>query len=449
MNDYRQLASDVVAELKRQGADACDAFVALTSDFSTEVRLGRIEKLEQSISKGLGMRVFKGGAMAMTYTTDFADKSVKSLASQALDIVKVSNPDEFNGLAPRESLGVYDGKLMLFDESIASIPTDKKIDMAREAEEFGMKADKRVTNSNTAGWSDGTNQVTLATSDGFIGQYRTTNAGLYVGLIAEEGGVKQTDSWYSFQRYAKRLLTPKEVGLEAAKRVTSKLGARKVKSQTVPLVVDPTMAQRLIGQFFGAASGRAVYRKSSFLVGKLGETIASPLVSLIDDATLPDGPGCRPFDAEGVRSSRVPFIEKGVLKSYLCDSYSSRRLKMPLTGTTNRGYQGGPNIGASNLFLMAGDKDPKDIIKGVKSGLYLRTMSAQGFNPVTGDFSHGATGHWIENGEIAYPVQEITIAGNVITAFRNITAVGNDLKFRAGGVASPTLLISEITVGGA
>ena len=171
MNDYRQLASDVVAELKRQGADACDAFVALTSDFSTEVRLGRIEKLEQSISKGLGMRVFKGGAMAMTYTTDFNDKSVKSIASQALDIVKVSNPDEFNGLAPRESLGVYDGKLMLFDESIASIPTDRKIDMAREAEEIGMKADKRVTNSNTAGWSDGTNQVTLATSDGFVGQY--------------------------------------------------------------------------------------------------------------------------------------------------------------------------------------------------------------------------------------------------------------------------------------
>jgi len=449
MKDYRQLATDVVAELRRQGADACDVFVVTSSDFSTEIRLGKIEKLEQSIGKGLGMRVFKGGAMSLTYTTDFADASVRSIAAQALDIVKVSNADEFNGLAPREALGVYAGTLTLFDPSLASIPTDRKIDMAREAEEIGMKADTRITNSNGAGWSDGTGQVTLANSDGFVGQYETTNCGLYVGLVAESGGVMQTDFWSSFNRFGNRLLSPREVGLEAARRVTSKLGARKVKSQTVPLVVDPLVAQRLTGALFGAASGRAVYRKSSFLAEKLGEAIASPLVTIVDDATLADGPACRPFDAEGVRSARMPFVEKGTLKSYLCDSYAARRLKMPLTGTTNRGYQGGPNVGPSNLFLAAGTSDPKDLVKGVKSGLYLRSLSAQGFNPVTGDFSHGASGMWIENGELAYPVQEITVAGNIITAFRNITAVGNDLKFRAGGVASPTLLISEITVGGA
>jgi PmbA protein len=449
MQDYRNLAADVVAELKRNGADAADAYVVTYSNFSTEIRLGRIEKLEQSIGKGLGMRVFKDGATAVTYTTDFADKSVKNVARDAMEIVKVSNADEFNGLAPKEALGSYAGKLALYDEAIAKIPTEKKVEMAREAEAAGMKVDKRITNSDGSSWSDGATQITLANSDGFVGQFQTTGASLSLSLIAEENGVKQTDFWYTYGRMAKGLDSPTAVGEEAGRRVVSKLGAKKVKSQSAPVILDPSVGRRLLGMIFNAASGRSIYRKSSFLVDQLGKEIASPLVTIVDDATLAIGPSSRPFDGEGVKTGAVTVVEKGVLKGYMCDSYSARRLKLPLTGTTSRSWQGGPGVSSSNLYLAGGDKSPEEIMKSVKSGLYLRTLSSQGANFVTGDFSHGASGYWIENGEIAHPVQEITVAGNFLTLLKNIVAVGNDGSWKFGGTNSPTILVSEMTIGGA
>jgi PmbA protein len=449
MNDYRNLASEVVAELKRHGADAADVFIVTSSSFDSDVRLGQVEKLEQAISKGMGMRIFKGSATAITYTTDFADKSVKSLAKETLDIVKVSSPDQYNGLAPKEALGVYDGKLMIFDEALASIPTDKKIDTIREIEAIGMKYDKRINNSRGASWSDSTNQITLANSDGFVGQYRTTIASTSVSLLAEENGVKQTDFWFSFNRYANKLAPPKEVGETAAKRVIGKLGARKPKTQAVPVVVDPLIGSRFVGMLFGSASGRSIYRKASFLVDKLGQEIASPLVTVVDDATIADGPSSRPFDAEGVRASQVTVVENGVLKNYVCDSYAARRLNMKVTGNASRSWQSQPSVGSTNLFLKAGASDPKDIVKSVKNGLYLMGLIGQGFNGVTGDLSFGAFGYWIENGELAYPVQEITLAGNTLTMLKNITMVGNDLSFKLGGTAAPTFLVSEMTVGGA
>ena len=449
MTDYKQLAADVVAELKRQGADACDVFIAESNGFGTTVRLGQIERLQQSISKGMGMRVFKNGAQAITYTTDFRDKSVKALAREALEIVKVSSADPYNGLAPKEALGVYAGKMMLADPTISSIPAEKKIATAREAEEAGRAFDKRITNSQGASWNDSTTRMTLANSDGFADSYETTSASFNLSLVAEEAGVKQTDYWFSFGRMAKQLDSPKAVGEQAARRTLAKLGARKPKSKIVPMVIDPLMGAQFVGMVFGAASGGAIFRKSSFLVDKLGQTIGSPLLTLIDDATMAEGPASRPFDGEGVRASRVTVVEKGVLKSYLCDAYSSRRLKQPLTGTTARGYTGGPGVSPSNLFVQAGASDPKDIVKSVKEGLYLTGFQGSGFNNVTGDFSQGAYGFWIENGEIAYPVQEITIAGNMLGVLKNVAMVGNDLTFKYGSSAAPTLLISEVTVGGA
>ncbi len=449
MTDYKQAAADVVAELKRQGADSCDVFIVSSNGFNTTVRLGQIERLQQSISKGMGLRVFKNNAQAVTYTTDFRDKTVKGLAREALEIVKVSSADPFNGLAPKEALGVYAGKLAMFDPAIAKIPTEKKIEMARECEAVGRDFDKRITNSQGASWSDSKTEVTLANSDGFVGRYETTSASFSVSLVAEENGVKQTDAWYSFGRMASLLDPAKAVGEEAARRTLAKLGARKPKSQVVPMVISPDMGSNFVGMIFGAAAGGSIYRKSSFLVDKLGQSIASPLLTVIDDATIEDGPGSRPFDGEGVKASRVTVVEKGVLKNYMCDSYSARRLKLPLTGTTARGYQGGPGVSSSNLFVQAGDTSPKDIIKSVKSGFYLTGFQGSGFNNVTGDFSQGAYGFWIENGELAYPVQELTIAGNMVKLLQNVSMVGNDLTFKLGSSAAPTLLISEVTVGGA
>ncbi len=449
MNDYRNLAADLVVALRKQGADACDVYVVNSSRFSTTLRLSRIEKLEQAISKGLGLRVFKNGATALTFTTDFAGRAVKDLVRETMEIVKVSNSDQDNGLAPKEKLGVFDGRLMMFDEALAKVPTEKKINLVREAEDAGLKFDKRITNSNGAGWNDSRSQVTLANSDGFVGQYQTTSASMSVRLLAEQDGVKQTDGWYTFNRYFNKLDSPKSVGEEAGRRVSKRLGGRKVKSQVIPVVFAPEVASELVDLIFGAVSGASVYRKASFLAGKIGEEIASPLISVVDDATLVDGPSSRPFDAEGVKSSQVTVVEKGVLKNYVCDSYSSRRLNLSPTGNAVRSYQSLPGIGSTNLFMKPGTSDPKEIVKSVRNGLYLTELNGFGVNNVTGDISRGAVGFWIENGEMTYPVQEITIAGNVLKMLKNIAMVGNDMTFKLGATAAPTLLVSEATIGGA
>ena len=449
MKDYRSLASELVSELKKQGAEAADVFILSSVGFNTTVRLGKIERLQQSISKGLGLRVIKNGAMANTFTTDFTDRAVKDLARETMQIVQVSNADKHNGLAPKEMLGSYEGKLMLFDESIAKLTPEKKIEMARSAEDVGLKFDKRIKNANGTSWSDSRTQVTLSNSDGFTGQYQMTQASLFVGLLAEdEDGTKQTDGFFTFGRYLNTLASPQAVGEEAARRVVKKLGGRKVKSAVVPVVLDPRVGSFLLGDVFGAASGGSIYRRMSYLVDKVGQQIASPMITIVDDAIMTDGVASRPFDAEGVKSSNVVVVEKGVLKQYVCDSYAARRLNLKPTGNASRSYQGNPGVGSTNLYIKNGDTSPADIIKSVKSGLYLDRVGGQGMNSTTGDFSMGANGYWIENGEITHAVQEITVAGNVLKMLNNVKAVGNDLSFKLGTTASPTLLVSEITVGG-
>jgi len=449
MQDYRNLAAELVSALKKQGADAADVYIVSSVGFNTTVRLGKIERLQQSISKGLGLRVIKNGAMANTFTTDFAERAVKDLARETLEIVKISNSDKSNGLAPKELLGSYDGKLLMFDETLEKLSPEKKVDMARSAEAAGMKIDKRITNGRGTSWNDSRSQVTLANSDGFSGQSKTTSASLSVGLLAEdEDGTKQTDGWYTFGRYLNRLDSPEAVGQEAGRRVVKKLGGRKIKSIAVPVVLNPQVASGLAGIVFGAASGSRVFRRSKFLVDKVGQQVASPMITIVDDATMMDGVASRPFDGEGIKTSQVVVVEKGVLKGYLCDSYAARRLNLRPTGNAVRGYQSTPGVGASNLFIKNGETSPADIIKSVKNGLYLTDMFGSGMNAVTGDFSQGASGFWIENGELTYPVQEITIAGNVLKALSNVKAVGNDLSFKLGSTASPTLLIAEMTVGG-
>ncbi len=449
MEDYRNLAAEIVSEFKKQGADACDVYIVNGSQFNTTIRMGAIEKLQQSISKGLGMRIFKNDATALTFTTDFTDKSVKSLVKETLEIVRISGADKFNGLAPKEYLGTYNGNLALFDESLAKLSPEKKIEMAKAAEAAGRAYDKRITNTRGTNWFDGTFQSTLANSDGFVGQYKSTTASLNVTLMAEENGIKQTDGWFTFDRFVSKLDSAKSVGEEAARRTISKLGGKKAKSQTAPVVIDRLVAGQLVGWVFGAASGRSIYRKSSFLIDKIGSEIASPLISIVDDATMADGPASRPFDAEGVKSSQVTIVEGGVLKNYVCDSYSARRLNLKPSGNAARSYQSNPGVGSTNLFIKNGATDPKEMIKSIKSGLYVTSLFGFGFNGVTGDVSQGANGFWIEKGEITYPVQEITLAGNLTKLLKNITMVGNDLSFKFGGSAGPSLLISEATIGGA
>lgn len=448
MNDYRNLATELVAELLKKGADACDVYVSSLDGFNTTVRLGNIEKLQQSNSTGLGMRVFKNKALAITYTTDFRDRTIRELVDETLEIVRVSSTDEHNGLAPAEMLGEYSGQLLMFDESLADVTPEHKIAMVREMEAAGLGYDSRISNSNGASWSNSIGQVTLANSDGFVGQYRSTRANMSVALLAEQDGVKQRDYWYTFDRYFGKLESPSSVGVEAGKRVVARLGGRKVKSQSVPVVLDPHISANFVDMIFGAASGDSIYRRASYLVDQIGKEVVSPSITIIDNATIPDGPASRPFDAEGVKSSMVNVIENGVLQCFVCDAYSARRLAAKVTGNAGRGYSSGPGVSSSNLFLKPGDTPPEDIIKSVQNGFLLTEMFGSGVNSVTGDFSQGASGFWIQNGEIAFPVQEITIAGNVLKVLKNVQAIGNDLSFRRGSTAAPTMLISEMTVGG-
>ncbi|MCE9597810.1 MAG: TldD/PmbA family protein [Spirochaetia bacterium] len=448
MIDSKSFAEDVVKEVMRQGADSCDVVAAESSEFSVQLRLGKIEKLEESISRGLGIRVFKNKAVAITHTTDFGAASVKSLVRDALSILRVSDSDPANGLASPELLGKFEGKLNLMDPTIASILPEKKIEMARACETAGLAFDKRIVNSDGTGWSDSQGRFTLANSDGFVGQYEGTSVGISASLLAEENGVKQTDYWYSYDRFFSRLDAPEEIGKEAARRTVARLGARKVKSQTAPMVVDPLVSRRFVGMIFSAASGGSIYRKSSFLFEKLGKRIGSSLLNIVDDATLVDGPASRPFDGEGLPSRKMELVRDGVLLEMPCESYSARKLNRAPTGNAVRGYQSSPVAASSNLFMQPGKDSPEAIVGSVKSGLYVTQLMGMGFNGVTGDLSQGASGFWIENGELAYPVQEITIAGNFLEMMGNLTAVGNDVSFKMGSTAAPTLLISSITIGG-
>lgn len=442
------LASDLVKVLKGRGASAADVVVQESRDFSVQVRLGRIEKLEESRSRGLGIRIIKDQRQAVAHTTDFSAASLKELADDLFSIVTVSDADDANGLAPKDLTGIYAGRLQLFDPEISRISTDRKVEMARACEDAGFAFDPRIKNSDGAAFFDHEGSFTLATSDGFHGTYEGTACGLQASLLAEENGIKQTDYWYSTKRFFSELMDPAAVGREAARRTTAKLGARKVESQKAALVVDPLVARRFVSMIFAAASGGAVYRKSTFLLNKLGQRIAPDFINIVDDAAMEDGPGSRPFDGEGLPSRRLELVRSGVLEEMPCDSYYARKLGRIPTGSASRGYGSLPHAGSSNLFLAPGTSTPAEILSSVKSGLYLTQLMGMGFNGVTGDLSQGAAGFWIENGKIAFPVQEITIAANFLDMLLGMEAAGNDLTFDNGATASPTLLIREVTIGG-
>lgn len=442
------LASDLMSELKKRGAESADIVVQESRDFSVQLRLGKIEKLEESRSRGLGIRIIKDKRQAVAHTTDFSASSLKELADDLFSIVTVSDADPANGLAPENLTGVYSGPLKLFDPEISRISTDKKVQMARECEEAGFAFDPRIKNSDGASFFDHEGSFTLFTSGGFHGTYSGTACGLSASLLGEENGVKQTDYWYSSRRFFADLMDPAAVGREAARRTVARLGARKVDSQKAVLVVDPLVARRFVSMIFSAASGGAVYRKSTFLLNKLGERIAPDFVHIVDDATMQDGPGSRPFDGEGLPSRKMELVKGGILTAMPCDSYYARKLGREPTGNAVRGYGSLPHAGSSNLYLAPGDKSPGEILSSVKSGLYVTQLMGMGFNGVTGDLSQGAAGFWIENGKLAYPVQEITIAANFLDMLSGIEAVGNDLTFDNGSTASPTLLVKEVTIGG-
>ena len=326
--------------------------------------------------------------------------------------------------------------------------TEQKIELARCAEETALAANPKIVNSEGSSFDSVSGTQVLANSLGFLGSYRFSSCSVATAPLAEHNGSKQRDFWYSISRSLAKLDSPESVGREAARRVLRRLGAKKVKTSQVPIVFDPETARSLVGHLFEAARGDAIYRSASFLTGKLGSQLAPEYINLLDDGRQPGGFGSRPFDDEGVASRTTPLIEKGRLSNYLLNCYSARKLGKETTANASRGLSGPTVVGPSNLYLKPGKVNPKDIIRSVERGFFVTELMGFGTNIVTGDYSRGAAGLWIEKGELTHPVEEVTVAGNLIDMLLNIEEVGNDLLFR-NSIASPTLLITGMTVAGA
>jgi PmbA protein len=451
--DLESLAADVVALAVKAGASDAEAAVREGDEFSVNVRLGQVETLKDSGSRGLGLRVFLGKKSASASTSDLTAEGIRQLVEGALALAKVTEEDPFSGLAEAGEFGSFDGDLHLYGEDVYSLTGAERIEWARRAEAAALGADPRITNSDGGSFQAATGHRVLANSRGFLGSYRSTYAGVSASPMAEDAnGSKQVDYWWSGARRVANLESPESVGQEAARRVLRRLGARRVPTQRVPIVFAPEVAGSLLSSLFEAASGDAIWRGASFLAGRLGEQIAASALTLIDDNTmlLPNGMGgfgSSPFDGEGLPSRRTVVVEKGVLQNYLLNTYSARKLGMNSTHNAARGLAGAPGIGCGNLYLEPGPFSPEQIIAEIPAGLYVTSLMGFGVNVVTGDYSRGATGLWIENGALTHAVEEVTIAGNLAEMLKNVTAIGSDLVFR-GAIASPTLRIDGMTIAG-
>jgi PmbA protein len=358
----------------------------------------------------------------------------------------VTAEDPHAGLPDPASLIDHVPDLELDDRQAAELTPEEKVEMARRAEAAALAVDPRITNSEGAEYFDRRARYAYATSHGFARGYTTSSFGLTVSPVASQDGEMQRDSWYTTARRRRALEDAEAVGRTAAARALRRLGARKVKTTEVPIIFDPDTAASLIRSIAGAASGPSLYRRASFLLDRLGSRVASPAVTIVDDGLIEAALGSRPFDGEGLATRRTAIVRDGVLESYLLDSYSAR--KLGLTSTHHASRDGaGVGVGTTNLMLLPGSDTPEALIRSVQSGLYVTELIGFGVNGVTGDYSRGAVGLWIENGQLAYPVEEVTVAGNLLEMFQRIEGIGNDLVLR-DRTAAPTVKIARMVVAG-
>lgn len=451
--DLEALAAEVVSLAIKAGASDAESVAREGDEFSVTVRMGEVETLKESGSRALGLRVFLGKRSASTSTSDLTADGIRQLVSGAMALVKVTEEDPCTGLPDAAEFGALDGELHLYFGDVYSLSGPERIEWARRTESAALAADPRITNSDGGSFEAATGRRVLANSRGFVGGYRTSYAGVSAAPLARDAdGKMQRDGWWSSARRLSDVDSPESVGQEAARRTLRRLGARRVPTQRVPIVFAPEVARSLLGSIFEAASGDAIWRSASFLAGKLGQQIAASSVTLVDDNTmlLPTGAGgfgTSPFDGEGLPSQRTIVVENGVLSNYLLNTYTARKLGMKSTHNATRGLAGAPGIGAGNLYLRPGTLSPEQILADVPSGFYVTGLMGFGVNTVTGDYSRGATGLWIENGQLTYAIEEVTVAGNLAEMLRNVTAIGNDLVFRSS-IASPTLRIDGMTIAG-
>ena len=437
------LAERLVGAARKAGADAADAVAVRSVSQSVEIRDGAVEESERSESDDLGLRVFVGKRQAVVSTNDMRGDGVQALAERAVAMARVAPEDRFTGLADSALLAKNFPELDLVDPDLPEV--GRLEEMARAAEAAALEV-QGVTKSGGASASAGIGGMVLVTSHGFRGAYIASRYGMSMTAIAGEGTAMERDYDYSSTLHAADLDKPEKVGKTAGRRAVERLNPLKAATGKVPVVFDQRIAGSLVGSLASAVNGAAIARKTSFLMEKLGQQIFAKGIRIVDDPLRKRGQRSRPFDGEGVAGRKLALVDDGVVMTWLLDSATARELGLETTGHASRGVSSSPSPGATNLYLEAGASTPDALIADIDQGFYVTDLIGSGTNIVTGDYSRGASGFWIEKGKRTYPVSEVTIAGHLSDIFRTLTPA-NDLEFRYG-TNSPTVRIEGLTVAG-
>jgi PmbA protein len=443
-SDLLELADGLLRRARAKGADAADAVAIRREDTEVGIREGKLEKLERSESSEAGLRVFVGQSSAVISGSVLDPAGLDRLADMAVAMARAAPPDPYAGLA---EIGQTGRSTVALDLEAGELPDARALeDWCHKAETAAFRV-TGVTKSSGTGASASRREIALVTSNGYMGSYARTSTGISASVIAGTGTGMERDYEYSSAIHPNDLRDPQEIGRVAGERAVRRLNPRKIRSQSVPVVYDRRIASSLLGHLISAVLGSAIARKSSFLQNRLGELVFPETVDVMDDPHLVRGLSSRPFDGEGLAGQPLKIIENGRLASWLLDLRSARQLGLKPTGHAARGMSNPPSPSSSNVYMVKGKSDPRALIADIKSGVYVTELIGMGVNMVTGDYSRGASGFWIENGEIAYPVSEITVAGNLKDMFSNLMPA-DDLEFRSS-VNAPTLRVEGMTIAGA
>ncbi|MCP5382387.1 MAG: TldD/PmbA family protein [Kordiimonadaceae bacterium] len=435
---------NLVKKAKKSGADHADAVFFTGSSSSVSWRLGKLEDMERSENSDLGLRVIIGKNQAIVSSSDMSDQTLEELVSRAIDMARNTPEDPYCGLADKKLLALDNiPELDLYDSHELDEETLKNIAAEAEAHALDIQG---ITNSEGAGASATKGAITLANTDGFVGHYKSSNFGCSISVIAGSGTAMERDYAWTSRRHFEDMESPYKIAREAAERTLKKLNPKKVKSCEIPVVYDPRVSRTLVGHLASAINGASIARKTSFLLELMGNQIFPKNINITDNPHILRGPSSRPFDGEGVRNAPLEIISNGVLKSWILDSSSARQLGLASNGRAGRGTSSPPSPSTSNLFMDAGKISVEDLIGEIKNGFYVTELIGSSVNGITGDYSRGASGFWIENGKLSYPVNEITIAGNLKKMFMNLTAA-DDLEIKYGTDA-PTVRIDKMMLAG-
>jgi PmbA protein len=442
--DYKVLSEELVNKCLKKGADQAEVFIESGRNLSIEVRNGDIETVQEAATHGVGFRVFVQGKMAFSSCNDFENKALDNAVESAVRFAANTTPDENNVLPDDKGVTQVEG---LYDPQISQVPMEKKIELAKKVEKLAMK-DSRITKSSGASFSEGEAEVFLANSNGLLKNFKESGCGFGVSIVAEKGDQKSTGGESCSRRFFADLKPPEEIAQKAAKDAYEMLDPQMVNTQKASVIFDPDVARAILGGILAAINGERVLQGASFLGDKMDQKIASELVTLIDDGTRPKGMSSVPFDGEGVPTQKRIIVDKGVLKGFMYNTIVAKRAGVKSTGNASRGgFTSLPGIGAHNFFMAAGKDSPDEIVKATKVGLLLKGVTGYGINPVNGNFSGGASGFWVENGKITFPVKGLTVAGNAFEMLNSIDMVGNDLDLNRSFTA-PTFRIKSIQIGG-